>query len=237
MASRPNAGAFWSATTPTASTSGCGKRRNAPMSPSFTRAWRKRWVGGSDRFASRRQPHAAKRSPGFVADFARRANHFVFSEMVVQPLLQKYFASPPTQIRCISKPSRPDRGALRTSRNAGRDAVDAAASGEQQRAGRMMLQRTAKSCGSDAPMLASSLREEAQATVSNKPGHRGEREVSRKPLRGECRVISGVTVVTTLVCFLPCTRGCGRIERPAFPALSEFQLGRISRQNSRETCG
>jgi hypothetical protein len=49
----------------------------------------------------------------------------------VKPRNQKYFASPPTQIRCISKPSRPDRGALRTSRNAGRDAVDAAASGEQ----------------------------------------------------------------------------------------------------------
>jgi hypothetical protein len=25
------------------------------------------------------------------------------------------------------------------------------------------------------------------------------------------------------VCFLFCTRGCGRIERPAFPAPSEFQ--------------
>jgi hypothetical protein len=46
----------------------------------------------------------------------------------------------------------------------------------------MMLKRTAKSCRSDAPMLASSLREEAQATVSNKPGHRGEREVSRKTI-------------------------------------------------------
>src|SRR6059058_6081855 len=46
----------------------------------------------------------------------------------------------------------------------------------------MALLRTAKSCGSDAPMLASSLREEAQATVSNKPGHRGEREVSRKTI-------------------------------------------------------
>src|ERR1700716_3002906 len=34
---------------------------------------------------------------------------------------------------------------------------------------------------------------------------------------------SGVTVVTTLVCFLFCTRGCGRIERPAFPAPSEFR--------------
>jgi len=74
------------------------------------------------------------------------------------------------------------RGALRTSRNAGRDAVGAAASGEQQRAGRMTLTRTAKSCGSDAPMPASSLREAAQATVSKKPGHRGEHEVSRKTI-------------------------------------------------------
>src|SRR5258708_5841261 len=46
----------------------------------------------------------------------------------------------------------------------------------------MVLMRTAKSCGSDAPMLASSLREEAQAMVSNKPGHRGEREASRKTI-------------------------------------------------------
>jgi len=74
------------------------------------------------------------------------------------------------------------RGALRTSRNAGRDAVDAAASGEQQRAGRMMPKRTAKSCRSDAPEPASSLREEAQATVSTKHGHRGEHEVSRKTI-------------------------------------------------------
>src|SRR5258706_16300641 len=75
----------------------------------------------------------------------------------VKPRNQKYFASPLTQIRCISKPSRPDRGAFRDrhGRWAG-DAVDAAASGEQQRAGRMMLKRTAKSCGSDAPMLAKS---------------------------------------------------------------------------------
>src|ERR1700687_2240594 len=46
----------------------------------------------------------------------------------------------------------------------------------------MMLMRTAKSCRSDAPGLASSLREDAQATVTIKPGHRGEREVSRKTI-------------------------------------------------------
>jgi hypothetical protein len=34
---------------------------------------------------------------------------------------------------------------------------------------------------------------------------------------------TGVTVVTLLVCFvLFCTRGCGRIERPAFPAPSDL---------------
>src|SRR5439155_3223301 len=46
----------------------------------------------------------------------------------------------------------------------------------------MALTRTAKSCGSDVPMLASSLREEAQMTVSNKPGHRGEHEGNRKTI-------------------------------------------------------
>ena len=133
----------------------------------------------------------------------------------------------------------PTRGALRDrhGRWAG-DAVDAAASGEQQRAGRMMLKRTAKSCGSDAPMLASSLREGAQATVSNKPGHRGEREVSRKTIARGMPGETGVTVVTTLVClFLFCMRGCGRVGRPAFPAPSEFQKAGRSWQTSREACG
>src|SRR5437660_4465407 len=65
----------------------------------------------------------------------------------------------------------------------------------------MALTRTAKSCGSDAPMLASSLREEAQATVSNKLVTGESTKETVKPLRGECRVISGVTVVTMLVCF------------------------------------
>src|SRR6478609_8531963 len=64
----------------------------------------------------------------------------------------------------------------------------------------MALTRTAKSCRSDAPMLASSLREEAQATVSNKPGHRGDHEVRRKTIARGMPVRSGVTVVTTLGC-------------------------------------
>ncbi len=44
-----------------------------------------------------------------------------------------------------------------------------------------------------------------------------------KPLRGECRVYSGEPVVTTLVCFFICTRGCGCSGHPAFPAPSSFR--------------
>jgi hypothetical protein len=48
--------------------------------------------------------------------------------------------------------------------------------------------------------------------VSNKPGHRGEREVSRKTIARGMPGRSGVTVVTMLVCFvLFRTRGCGAL--------------------------
>jgi hypothetical protein len=43
--------------------------------------------------------------------------------------------------------------------------------------------RTAKSCGPDAPTLASSWRKSfLLATGANKPGPRGEREISRKTI-------------------------------------------------------
>jgi len=99
----------------------------------------------------------------------------------VKPQNQKYFASHPTQISSLIRAVLPTEGRAHVT-NAERDAVDAAASGERMQAGRMTLMRTAKSCGSDAPGLASSLREEAQATVATKPGHRGDHEVSRKTI-------------------------------------------------------
>src|SRR3981189_1932553 len=71
-------------------------------------------------------------------------------------------------------------------------------------------------------------------TVTKKPDHRGEHEVSRKTIARGMPGNPGVTVVTTLVCFLLCTRGCGRIRRPAFPAPSEFR-GHTFQLNSRET--
>ena len=164
-----------------------------------------KWQERTPNFAGQTDlPAVGKSNPGIeLRQISTTGKSLLIFRNRVKPRNQKYFPSPPTQIRCISKPSRPDRGALRTSRNAGRDAVDAAASGEQQRAGRMMPKRTAKSCGSDAPMPASSLREDAQATVSNKHGHRGEREVSRKTIAQGMPGRSGVTVVTTLGCLFP----------------------------------
>jgi hypothetical protein len=56
--------------------------------------------------------------------------------------------------------------------------VDADGAEDEQR--RM---RTAKSCGPDAPTLASSWRGVIRvATVANKPGHRGEHEGNRKTI-------------------------------------------------------
>src|SRR5205814_7749664 len=95
--------------------------------------------------------------------------------------------------------------------------------------------RTAKSCGSDAPMLASSLREEAQATVSNKPGHRGEHEGNRKTIARGMPGETGVTVVTTLVCSLHLSHARLRVHRaPGIPCAlfswaNEFaKLGRLA---------
>src|SRR5258706_9420243 len=96
----------------------------------------------------------------------------------------------------------------------------------------MARMSTAKSCRSDATMQASSMREEEQATVSNKPGHRGEREVSRKTIARGMPGRSGVTVVTMLVClfFTHEAAGASRARHSLRPLMSEGQ-------NIRKTSG
>src|SRR3981081_2737788 len=92
-------------------------------------------------------------------------------QFCVESPLQKYFRSHSPQITSRTFRIPPHRGALAIVTNAGRDAVDAAAFcarrdcranrkiRERSTArGREMLQRTAKSCGPDAPTLASSSR-------------------------------------------------------------------------------
>src|SRR5260370_41550794 len=97
------------------------------------------------------------------------------------------------------------------------------------------LPATAKSCGSDAPRPASSLREEAQATVPTKPGHRGDHEISRKTIARGMPGETGVTVATMLVCLFYFAReaagalGIRHSLRPLFSGRMILQkLGRIA---------
>src|SRR5450755_1142299 len=96
--------------------------------------------------------------------------------------------------------------------------------------GREMLQRTAKSCGPDAPMLASSLAEFKSAqpgldkTYPRDDGGKRARSPGRarhkplKPLRAGMSGDSGVLVVTRVRSTnTKCTRGRGCIRHPAFP--------------------
>jgi hypothetical protein len=66
------------------------------------------------------------------AQIARRANHFVFSEMVCPAPLAKIFPfAPDPNHFYIPRRLVPQRGGSRVVTNAGRDAVDARASGAQ----------------------------------------------------------------------------------------------------------
>ena len=102
--------------------------------------------------------------------------------------------------------------------------------------------RTAKPCGPDTPTLVSSRWINPPAMVARKPGHQGERAISRKPLRAGMPDDSGDLAVNTRVHFLLpfCTRGCGCTGRPAFPTPSGFRerkmmanLGRMRRENAK----
>jgi len=97
--------------------------------------------------------------------------------LAVQSCLQKYFGSRLTQIKSISLAvSSLMRGVSRSSRNAGRDAVDAAGALTN------ALTRTAKSCGPDASTPASSLWSNNSASDGDKKA-RSPGRVRRKPLK------------------------------------------------------
>src|SRR5258706_8792769 len=121
--------------------------------------------------------------------------------------------------------SRPTEGRIAIVTDAGRDAVDAAAFcargdrragsygsvSDQQHADERRLLRTAKSCGPDAPTLASSSRRRVGPTgrtysISVDDGGKKARSPGRarrkplKPLRAGMPGVSGGPVVATLVC-------------------------------------
>jgi hypothetical protein len=116
-------------------------------------------------------------------------------------------------------PSHPTRGAYRDRHGRG-----AGCGGRGCALDEWRLMRTAKSCGPDAPTLASSWRKRFRWRRWQTSPVTGEsaKETVKTIARGMPDV-SGVTVVTNACAFYHCTRGCGRAERPAFPAPSDWR--------------
>src|ERR1700692_1231568 len=99
-----------------------------------------------------------------------------------------------------------------------------------------MPTRTAKTCGPDASVLASSWRIDPHNDGGKKADHRGESGISRKPLRGECRVIPVTRCEYSCAYLLPIAHTRLRVHRaPGIPHALCFQgrtlianLGRIA---------
>jgi hypothetical protein len=115
----------------------------------------------------------------------------------VQSPLQKYFAFRLPQIKSITSPSRPDRGAFRDRH--GRWCGMRWTRGVARRA---TLTRTAKTCGPDAPTLASSFADDPQGDGGKRARSPGRaRNKPLKPSRAGMPGETGGPVVTMLVCF------------------------------------
>ena len=142
----------------------------------------------------------------------------------VNPRHQKYFALPENKIRPMVCPvPSPQEGRYAIVTSVGRGMR-----WTLWRARRARSRRMAKACGPDLPMLGSSAaRRVAARRWLSKPGHRGERAISRKPLRREGRFAP----VTPVVIFCAFPTGATSIRsslRPLVPRRdkADASLGR-----------
>ena len=154
----------------------------------------------------------------------------------VKPFREKYSAFVIEQISSLASPVSPDeRGGSRSSRTrGGMQWTRKLAQDEREPT------RTAKPCGPDAPTLASSSREYLACDGGKKAGHRGEHEISRKPLRRESRIASAGPVCScAFFCAFVHTRS--RVQRASgFPCAllffqrvaTEAKLGRNPRREN-----
>ena len=136
----------------------------------------------------------------------------------------------PNQLHSPAVPPR-SRGAFRDRHERWvRDAVDVGGAADES-----ADLRTAKPCGPDAPTLASSWRSDPQAMVARKPGHQGERVISRKPLRREGRIVSANLWRLRSCAFFLHARL--RVQRaPGFPCALNCFEGDPKRQLGRYPC-
>src|SRR6266403_1480970 len=96
----------------------------------------------------------------------------------------------------------------------------------------MVLTRTVKSCGSDAPIVGVKSAIRSAGDGVKKRGHRGEREVSRKTIARGMPGRSGVTVVTnSYACFILHARPRAHCA-PGIPCALYSQRGEMILQTS-----
>src|SRR6266436_7472335 len=133
-----------------------------------------------------------------------------------------------------------------------RRAVSEESVSDQQRADERRLLRTAKSCGPDAPTLASSSRScvgptgfrqnlALRMTVAKEPGHRGEHDISRKTIAcGNAGRFRCTRCYSCAFYHYKCTRGRGCQGHPSFPTPSlggRFSnASGASRRENTDTC-
>ena len=143
-----------------------------------------------------------------------------------RPGIKNISLNAPGKSALLVRPSHPKRGALRTSRHARWDAVDAEPANDERK-----VSRTAKACGSGTAALVSSSREAELpgGDGGKKAVRREEHVISRKPLRREGRVFSAGPVCSCAFSFVQfCTRDRGCSAHPVFPAPSSLHGGENS---------
>ena len=100
----------------------------------------------------------------------------------------------------------------------------------------MALMRTAKSCGPDASTLAFKSRGDIrEATVTKKPDHRGEHEISCKTIARGMPGVSGVTVVTNARAYYPIHARLRAHQAPGIPC-ALCMRGRNEQAKTRANC-
>ena len=152
----------------------------------------------------------------------------------VKPKNQKYSASLVAQITGMTPPVSPDeRGGSRSSRTrGGMRWTRSLANDERRRRGR-------RSRVVLAPRRWRQVRGKqnfSRAMVARKPGHQGERGVSRNPSRRESRTASAEPVCSCAFFVSLCTRDRGCSAHPAFPAPSRCFRGREFYSKARAKC-
>ena len=116
-------------------------------------------AGPAASFHSRRQYGERRRDK-----LTRRANHFRFAEIVSSPKIKNISLFPKGETVAYLSPARPAQRGVGQRHDVGRVAVDAEVSLDERH-----VTRTAKTCGPDASVLASSWRSVPPMMVARKP--------------------------------------------------------------------